>query len=99
VKTFTVVDWISLVITEHAFIFFYRIRTRCLNISRSDLLNEYNRLLSADFEGYPGIRPSTRIGPTQYRGTIGFSSRYLESRFKSRSRLGLMFDMAVHAGK
>jgi hypothetical protein len=79
VKTFTVVDWISLVITEHAFIFFYQIRTRYLNISRSDLLNEYNRLLSADFEGYPEVRPSIRAGPTQCRGTIGSSSRPWES--------------------
>jgi hypothetical protein len=45
-----------------------------LIISRSDLLNEHNWLLSADFENYPGVQPSTRTGPTQCGGTIGSSS-------------------------
>jgi hypothetical protein len=60
-------------------------------ICRSDLLNEYNRLLSANFVGYPEVRLSTEA-PSALPADLG-------SRFKSRLQLGLTFDVAVSAGK
>jgi hypothetical protein len=81
VKTFTVVDWISLVITEHAFIFSIGF-VQDIHINRSDLLNECNRLLLADSEGYPKVQPGTKTGPTQCRGSIGSSSRSWESFYE-----------------
>jgi hypothetical protein len=91
-------DWISLVITEHAFIFFYRIRTRRLNINRSDLLN---RAIGFFQPILRGTRRSNLV-----RGQVWPSAEApsalladLGSHVKSRSRLGLTFDMAMHAGK
>jgi hypothetical protein len=87
-----------LVITEHAFIFFYRIRTRRLNINRSNLLNGAIGFFQPILRG---TRRSNLVR-RQVLPSVEAPSALLAnfgSHVKSRSRLGLMFDMAVHAGK
>jgi hypothetical protein len=98
VKTLTVVDWISLVITEHAFFFFYRIRTRCSNINRSDLLNGAIGFFQPILRG---TRRSNLVRRQVWPSAEAPSALLadLGSYVKSRLRLGLTFDMAVYAGK
>jgi hypothetical protein len=91
-------DWISLVITEHTFIFFYRIRTRRLNINRSDLLNGAIGFFQLILRGTRrSILVRKQVWPSAEAPSALLAD--LESHVKSRSRLELMFDMAVHAEK
>jgi hypothetical protein len=68
------------------------------NINKSDLLNGCNRLLLADSEGYSKVQSGTKTGPISAEAPSALLAD-LGSHVKSRSRLGLMFDVAMHAGK